>query len=447
MKIKLLFLLILLTVAGCASSGTIVGRAAPDISRKEVRTYRFPNGVNLIIKKTRKNAPTSIQVWLPGGSSADPPGKPGVAHFVEHMIFSGSLHIPPGKAELYVEKMGGRLSGHTARDFNYFTATVPGGQPVNGGWQRAEDILFDMVAHPTFDKAQVEEQRRVILLEIAEREREPETALSEGLFAAAYKVDPYKNRITGSADNVKSLTRKDLLDFYKATYVPSNMTVVVAGGADTQEVKARIEKTFGTLAPAKYKRPAYGREKYQVAERSSELSMPVKLAYAELGWHICSANNPDIYALEVLGVILGGGKGSRLYMELRERRGIAYGIEMEMFPLREPGILAVRARMDPLNISQFSNVVLGEVDRIKDRGVPQAELDSAIRAIIASDMINNGTAEGQAYALGYWATVYGGTDPRQYIQGIKSVTADEVRRVAQKYLGEGNYTLSTIMPK
>ncbi len=446
MRIKLLFLLILLGIAGCASSGTMVGRATP-VPPKAIRTYRFPNGVSLIVKKTVKGAPTSIQVWVPGGSSADLPGKPGVAHFVEHMIFSGSRHIPPGKAALYVEELGGRLSGHTTRDFNYYTVTVPGAQSLNGGWKRAEDILFDMVAHPAFDKAQIEEQRRVILLEIAERAREPETAMTDSLFAAAYKVNPYKNRITGSAKDVRSITRKELVKFYKGTYVPSNMTVVVAGGVDAQDVRERIKKTFGALAPAKYKWPVHGEEKYQVAKRSSELLMPVKMAYAELGWHICSARNSDIYALMVLGNILGGGRGSRLYMEARERRGIAYGIDTEMFPMREPGILAVRAWMYPANVGQFANAVLSEVDRIKDRGVPQAELESAIGTIVASDMINNGTAYGQAYALGYWATVYGGKDQGEYIRGIENVTTEQVRRAAQKYLGEGNYTLSTIMPE
>ena len=446
MRKKLLSLLFLLVIAGCASSGTMVGRATP-VPPKAIRTYRLSNGLDVIIRKTARGAPMSIQVWVPGGSSADPPGKPGVAHFVEHMIFSGSLHIPPGKAALYVEKMGGRLSGHTTKDFNYYTVTVPGAQSVNGGWERAEDILFEMVAHPAFDKAQMEEQRRVILLEIAERAREPETAMTDNLFAAAYKVNPYRNSITGTAKDVTSLTRKDLVKFYKGVYVPSNMTVVVAGGADSQDVMESIKKTFGSLAPAKYKWPAHGKEKYQVAKRSSELSMPVKMAYAELGWHICSANNPDIYALEVLGNILGGGRGSRLYMEIRERKGIAYGIDTEMFPLKDPGILAVRAWMHPAEVGQFTNAVLKEVDHIKDRGVPQSELESAIRTIVASDMINSGSAEGRAYALGYWATVYGGKDQGEYIRGIESVTAADVRRAAQKYLGEGNYTLSTIMPE
>jgi zinc protease len=449
MRTKLLFLLIsLIITAGCATTGKTIGRAAPGVIRKEVITYRLPNGVNLLIRETYKSAPTSIQVWVPGGSSSDPKDKQGIAHFVERMLFTGSLHFPPGKAGQYLEGIGGRLYSHTSQDFSYFAATIPGQESFNGGWKRAEEILFDMVANPSFDEARIEEQRRIILLETAQRARAPETKLTENLLAAAYEVHPYKNPVTGPADSVKSFTRKDVVDFYQGAYIPSNMTVVVVGGVDARQVKAKIESTFGAITPSDNSITANScQENCQAATRRCELKMPVKLAYAELGWHICSAKDPDIYALQVLGAILGGGRGSRLYMELRERQGIAYGIKTEMFPLREPGLMAVQARMDPDNVEQFQDEVVRQVNRLKDEYVPEAELDRAKTMIAAARLISAETSEGQAYALGYWAAVYGGADPGQYMQGINNVTAEGVRRVALKYLGEGNYTLSAIVPE
>lgn len=453
MRTKLLFLLISLTIltmtaAGCAATGTTVDCAAPEFTRKEVLTYRLPNDVNLLIQETGKSEPTSIQVWVAGGSGSDPKDKQGMANFVGRMLLTGSLHFPRGKAEQYLEGIGGRLSSHTSQDFSYFAATIPGRESVKGGWKRAEEILFDMVAHPSFNEARIEEQRRVILLETAGRARAPETSLAENLFAAAYKVNPYKNPVAGTADSVKSFTRKDAMDFYHNTYVPSNMAVVVVGGVDAGEVIAKIESTFGAMKPAGNAMPAVPRrELCQADTRSSELKMPVKIAYAELGWHICSARGQDLYALEVLGAILGGGRGSRLYMELRERQGIAYGIKTKVFLRREPGMLAVRACMDPDNIARFTDEVLRQLDRLKGGYVTEAELDRAKRTIVDSHLINGETSEGQAYALGRWATEYGGDDPGRYIQGIRGVTAEEVRRAAQTYLGDGNYTLSAIVPE
>jgi zinc protease len=450
---KLISLLISLTIltiaAGCATTGKKIGRAAsPGLNRKEVTAFQLPNGINLVVKETDKSAPTSIQVWVTGGSSFDPKDRQGMAHFVERMLLAGSLHYTEGKAEQYLESIGGRLSSHTSRDFSYFAATIPGQESSKGGWKKAEEILFDMVANPSFNEAQMEEQRRTILLEAAQRSRAPETKLTENLFAAAYKVNPYKNPVTGLTDNVNSFTRKDVADFYQSTYIPSNITVVVAGGVDARQVKANIESTFGAMKPSGISIPAAPcQENCQADTRRCELKMPVKLAYAELGWHICSANSPDIYALEVLSTILGRGRGSRLYMELRERQGIAYGIKAEMFPLREPGLLAVQARMDPDNVEQFQDEVLRQVNRLKDEYVPEEELDRAKNMIAAAHLINGETSEGQAYALGYWAAVYRGADPEQYMQGINNVTAEGVRRAALKYLGEGNYTLSVIVPE
>ena len=132
MRTKLLFLLISLTIAaaGCASTGTTIGRAAPEGGGNEVLAYNLPNGINLLIEETDENAPTSIQVWVSGGSGADPKDKQGIAHFVEHMLFTGSLHVPAGKAGQYLESMGGRLTAHTSQDFTYFAATIPGEDPL-----------------------------------------------------------------------------------------------------------------------------------------------------------------------------------------------------------------------------------------------------------------------------------------------------------------------------
>jgi zinc protease len=450
MRTKLLLLLISLTIAsaGCATTGKTIGHAAPGIIKKEVTTCRLDNGVNLLIRETGKSAPTTIEVWVAGGSCCDPKDRLGMAHLVERMLFTGSLHFPQGRAERELEGIGGRLSSHTSQDFSYFQATVPGYESFNGGWKRAEEILFDMVANPSFDEARMEEQRQLILMEAAHRARAPETKLADNLFAAAYLVHPYKNPVTGPADNVKPFTPKDLLDFYHSAYVPSNMTVVVVGGVDAREVKAKIESTFGAMTAAKSSMPAYTcREICQADTRRSQLVMPVKLAYAELGWHICSARDQDIYALEVLSAILGGGRGSRLSMELRERQGIVYDIRTKMFPLRGPGLMTVQARMDPDNLARFTEGVLRQVNHLKDENVPEAELDRAKRMVIASHLIRSETSEGRAYALGYWATEYGGGDPGDYIQGISSVTVKEVRRAAQTYLGEGNYTLSAIVPE
>src|SRR5512143_378511 len=156
--------LMLALLYGCASQ-TYVGRAPEPVKvNKALDSYRLANGVTLFVKDNDRPGPTAVQVWVPAGSISDPPGKPGLSHFVEHMLFTGSKDLPPGRAEQYVESMGGSLVGHTGRDFSYIGVTLPG-----AGWERAMDILYDLVAFPSFRQDQMEKQKKVVAQEISER--------------------------------------------------------------------------------------------------------------------------------------------------------------------------------------------------------------------------------------------------------------------------------------
>jgi zinc protease len=166
-----------------------------------------------------------------------------------------------------------------------------------------------------------------------------------------------------------------------------------------------------------------------------------------LGWHVCAASSPDIYPLEVLRAVLGQGRGSRLYMELRERMGAAFDVEAALYPLREPGLFVVSAHLREEDVRRVTDETLRQMNKLKDEPVSVAELSRAVSNIEASHMLDTETAEGQAYALGYWSTVYGGGDPAEYMENIRKVTPEDVQKVAQKYLGEGNYTLSVIRPE
>ncbi|MGA2192965.1 MAG: pitrilysin family protein, partial [Nitrospirota bacterium] len=359
-----------------------------------------------------------------------------------HLLFTGSRHIPPGKAEQYIESMGGSFIGHTNRDFCYIGVTIPG-----PGWQRAEDILYDMVAKPLFYPEEVEKQRKVVLLEEKEKRTDPEKALIDNIFARSYGSHPYKNSIVGKESDITGFTREDAISFYGRTWTPSNMTVVMVGDVRPAEARAAVEKTFGTLPPAGFRRPKVPSEPFQVIKREIKAEMPVSVGYAAMGWHICAASDDDIYPLDVLGAVLGNGRGSRLFLDLREREGLVYEISTRLFPLKDPGILMIVATLKPDDTGDFVDEVLKQVNRLKDEPVSDEELSRAIKEIESTHLINIETAEGQAFSLGYWATVYGGADLSQYIHNIRKVTAQDIRRVAQKYLGEGDYTLSEINPR
>lgn len=442
LKHALACLLAAIALAGCAAQGTRVARAARPVAvKKSVRTFVLSNGATLVVKEGRSPGPAALQMWITEGSLSDPEDKPGLAHFVEHMLFTGSLHVPEGRMEQYLESMGGRLSGHTGRDFSYIGVTLPG-----AGWQRGLGILHDLVAYPSFKPEEVEKQKQTVRLEIAQRRREPDTLVIDNLFARAYTTNQYKNPVTGTEADVSAFTRDDVAGYYSRTYVPSNMVIVAVGDVDAAEVRDAAEKGFGSMSMMEYRRPGAMPEAFQAYTRTKTAEGPYRLAYFAMGWHICSASDPDMYALEVLRAILGQGKGSRLYQELRERMGAAFDADAEIFPLREPGMLVLTAHMKPGDVKRVTEEVLRQVNKLKDEYVSDAEVSRAVSGIEAGYMLDNETAEGQAYGLGYWAAVHGEDDPGEYMRNIRGVTPEDLRRVAQKYLGEGNYTLSLVAP-
>jgi len=435
-------LIFLLAAIGCAGPGTHVGRATERVSvKKPVQSFTLENGMTLIVKNTGEGTPTSIQVWVAGGSASDPDGKPGLAHLVEHLLFSGSLHVPKGRAEQYLEGMGGRLTGNTGRDYSYIGVTLPG-----EGWDRAMDILFDLTAYPSFRADQVESQKRVVAQEINEDGREMDDLLMRNFFDESFKVHPYKHPVTGFVKDTSALTRDDAAFYYSKTYVPSNLALVVVGDVKPGEVRNMANSTFGRLVPVKSKPSASVQEPYQLYSRTKSVDGPVSLTYMAIGWHICAATDQDIYPIEVLGAALGEGRGARLYMELRERMGIVYDVDVDIFPMKDPGVFVITAQLTDPDVRRAVDETLRQLDKLKNSPLSADEIDRALNAIEAARQPGNQPADDQAYALGYWATVYGGKEPDGYIDNIRKVTPEDVQRVAQKYLGAGNYTLSVIRP-
>jgi zinc protease len=434
----------MLIASGCAAPTSYVGRAAPRAQEKKSNTKAFTldNGFTVLVRSGETSGTTAVQVWIADGSAYEPEGKKGVAHLVEHLLFEAGGG-KPGSAESAIEDIGGVITGNTGKDYTYVGVTLPG-----PGWEKAVELLYRMTADTSFTKERVKDQQDVIALEIKDAETDPERVLMDNLMDTAYTKHPYKGPVTGSVASVKALTPADAEDYHKAVYVPLRMTLVVAGDASPAQVKAEAEKTFGAMPVAKPGKPRPMDEPPQISGRERVVSMPVKLTYMAMGWHVCPTSDKDIYPLEVLRAVMGEGSGSRLAMELISRKPLAIAVGAELYAYSDRGLFVVNATLaDPDDISKTKEELLGQAYKLKTDLITGDELKRAVMSIERQQLESTETADGQAYALGYWATVYGGKTPGEYMDSIRAVTAEDVRRAAQTYLGEGNYTLSIIKPE
>lgn len=442
-----LLLLPVLAVLGCAGQNTHIGRVeARKQVVKQVYAYSLQNGMRLVVKNGATGGPVAIQVWVADGSLYEPAGKAGLSHFVEHMLFTGSRGIKPGGAAMAIEKMGGELVGNTGKDFSYIGATLPGTGP-GVSWKEAMEMLCRMAAYPAFIPEQAENQKKVIELEMEERARNVDELLIDKLFSRSFKVHPYGYSLTGKRDVIRRFTVDDAKEYHAKVYVPANMTLVVSGSVNPAEAKVAAEASFGRIPQAKSKEPTKLTEPTQITVREETVQMGVGLTYMAVGWHICPVTDPDIYSLEVLRTILADGVDSRLVNELRDRKELVYDVSAEVYALRDPGLMVINASLLDGDLPKVREELLWQTQKLKDGLVGEEELSRAIMAIEAREARDTGTAEGQAYNAGFWETVYSGDNTGELMDNIKKVTVLDVRRVAQKYLGEGNYTVAVIRDK
>jgi predicted Zn-dependent peptidase len=224
------------------------------------------------------------------------------------------------------------------------------------------------------------------------------------------------------------------------------MTLVVSGGVKALRVKTVAKKTFGTLKAAETVFPANDPEPYQIASHENIIDRDTRLTYIVLGWHICKASDKDIYALDALRALLGLGRGSLLSKNIKDRRRLVADLSAELFATREPGMFAITAKLRTEDVNRAIEEILKELNDIKQKPLEDLMLRDAVKAMESAHTLDTKDAEGQAFALGYWATVYGWGDQVNYMDIIAELTPADLQRVAQKYIGEGNYTLVVVGP-
>jgi len=439
--------LVVLLSAGCANQRRYVVKSdKTSVKKQAFFDYRLDNGMRVLVHERKSGGPTAVQLWVGGGSLADPEGKAGLGHFVEHMLFSGAKGLSldgVGRSGETIESLGGRVNGQTGRDYSYIGITLPG-----EGWKKAVDVLYGMCcSSPVFDEKEVESEKKTVADELRDRQLAPDIAALEELFDVAYEKHPYRRPVAGTPESVMSFTVEDAVAHYGNLFVPSNMTLVVSGDVRPLSVKALAGKTFGKMTAAKPVFPENEPEPYQISIREKHVESDTRLSYMAMGWHICEASEKDIYALDALRAVLGLGRGSQLSMNIKERRRLVVDISAELFAMREPGMFVITAKLKGEDVKRATEERLKELNDIKQNPVEGFRLRDAAKAVESWHVISTRDAEGQAFALGYWATVYGWGDQPDYIDNITEVTPADLQRVAQKYIGEGNYTLVVVGPE
>ncbi|NQU95001.1 MAG: insulinase family protein [Candidatus Omnitrophica bacterium] len=402
------------------------------------------NGLTVIIKEEHSHPVVTIQVTIGAGLSSEGVwAGSGISHFVEHMLFKGTQTRKLGQIEEEVKSYGGVINATTGLDSTNIYITVP-----KEHVREALGLLEDIVFNSAFDSRELEKEREVILKEIRLNQDDPARRVMRHLWRTSFLSHPYKLSVIGHKELLKALKRNDLVEYYSSRFVPNNLTVTVVGDVNAGDTLEQIESLFGKYQRKQNLLDTVSAEPQQNSLREVKEFIPINLAYLAMGYHTVGLSNRDLYALDVLSIILGGWDESRLKKKLVKDDQLLYAVSAFNYTPKYPGLFIVYGVGDPAKLEEAKSEIIKEIEQIARGGVKTNELEAA-KALVSSGYINSlETTSGLAGAVSQSEFLAG--DPtffKKYVGNIKRVDGDSVQTAAQKYLNNDNLTISYLYPK
>jgi zinc protease len=428
------------TTFGKAPAGADPALKVPDASAVKMV---LPNGLTLIVQEDRSAPVASVQAWCETGSiHEDAHLGAGLSHILEHMLFKGTTTRDTTEIAQAIQDQGGYINAYTSFDRTVYWIDIP-----SKGVETALAVLSDAMMNSTLPPEEYVKEQEVIRREFAMGFDDPDRVSTHRMFETAYAEHPYRLPVIGHLDIYNKLTREDVLRYYKERYVPNNMTFVVVGDVDANAVRTQLAEAFKEH-PRKTLRPVYiPAEPAQHGRRDHHEEFPTELTRLDMVWHIPALIHPDTPVLDLLSTVIGHGRSSRLYREIREDQGLVHEISAFSYTPGDPGLFGVDATLDPGKREATEAAVLSLIGEIKENGVTEDELAKAKKQALSSHFHGLTTMRGKASDLGSsWMLTRNLGFSNDYLAAVQNVTVEDLKRVAEKYLHEGNLTVTSLNP-
>jgi len=404
--------------------------------------FTLENGLKVILQENRNVPVVALQIWVRTGSADERENEAGMCHFIEHMIFKGTDRRKVGEMAREIESLGGSINAYTSYDHTVYHITI-----ASRYADIALDILSDAIQRSVFDPAELEKEREVILEEIRMGEDDPSRRLFRQTMATAFNYHPYKRPIIGYEKTIRSITREQMLAYFKRWYTPDRILFVGTGDFDPEEMERKIKTLFKDFKQSSENLPERPKEPEQKEIRSSFTFGKFKETYLQMAVPISSVIDEDTPALDVLEQILGGGETSRLVQKVKLEKGLVHSISASSYTPKDPGLFIIGATLPAENLAKAIDEILTEVDRLIQEGVTAEEL-YRVRVNIESSLIyDRQTVQGQARKLGYYETTAGDVEfEKEYIKRISLLQSKDIQKIGAKYFKPFRWTISLLGP-
>ena len=406
------------------------GEPAREVSA--IRRTVLPGGLRVVTEFVPSVRSASVGVWVNVGSRDEGPTVAGAAHFLEHLLFKATPTRTAVEIAQAVDAVGGELNAFTAKEHTCYYAHV-----LDDDLELAVDLVSDVVLRGSCESHDVELERDVVLEEIAMRDDDPEDALGDVFFAAMFGDHPVGRPVIGSVDSVAGMTRSQLHSFHVRRYIPERMVVAVAGNVDHDVVVALVRKYFGrNLVKGRRPQPPRkgtgrlaGRPGLAVLDRDCEQT------HLSLGVRIPGRHWPQRWPLAVLNTALGGGLSSRLFQEIRERRGLAYSVYSSIDTFADGGTLSVYAGCLPERFDEVVRLTTEVLEAVARDGISEAEWRIAKGSMRGGLVLGLEDSASRMNRLGRSELNYGEYRTiSSTLADIDGVTLEDVNAVARQIL-------------
>lgn len=417
----------------------------------KIQKTSLSDSVKVITEEMGEAESSSIGFWVSIGSRNEDPAEAGISHFIEHLLFKGTRKRSALDIAREIESVGGMLNAFTAREYTCYYAKV-----LNKDLGLAIDLLSDIFMNSRFDARDIEKERLVIMQEINMVEDTPDDLVHDLFNQRLWKGHSVGRPIFGSLDTVKNLKRADILDYYKTHYSAGSLLITAAGGFRHGKVVKTAAKSLAgrkvnkgapkkALGSARRTAGKLQKQPVHLSAASASVAAPaespgVKLFYRDLEQvHIClgvptvSLTDPERYKVFLINTILGSGMSSRLFQEIREKRGLAYSVYSYLALLKDAGALVVYSGISTNETAKVLRIIMREFAALA-KGVQRNDLKAAKEQIKGGILLGLETSDNRMMKLAKDELCFGRTVPaKELISAIESVTLGELRRAIDRF--------------
>ena len=397
------------------------------------------NGLCLITEAMPHVRSISVGVWLTRGSRHEDAAQTGISHFIEHMLFKGSVSRSAQEIAQAIDSMGGQVDAFTAKEYAAYYVKV-----LDAHLPGALEILSDLVLHPAFRDADIAREKSVVLEEIKMVEDTPDDLVHELFTQYFWDGHALGRPILGSAETVSAFTRDELCEFFTQAYVAPNVIVAAAGNLDHAQLRALVASAFAELPVSG---PAVPWVAPTIAPRLHVRNKALEQSHICLGTDGYPQDHSDRYASYLLNDILGGSMSSRLFQHIREQRGLAYSVGSGLNAYRDTGALTVYAGCATESVPEVLDLVVGETRALAESPVPDDELQRAKDHLKGSLMLSlEHTASRMSHLARQEIYFSRHVDLDETLECIDRVTVEDLQRVGRDLFDDTALAVTVLGP-